>query len=141
MSAKNNLLVVACALMDERGQVLLAQRPAHKMLPGKWEFPGGKVEIGETPQAALARELQEELAIHTRVENFETLTFLTHDYPEFFLVLLVYVCRQWEGVPTAQEHPQLQWVHPDAMHDIDMIEADVAIVDSLKIYLEKHRFD
>ncbi len=124
------LLVVACALVNDKGEVLLAQRPPGKMLAGKYEFPGGKVDAGETPEAALARELREELGIEA--SDFEPFTFLSHAYPEFHLLMPVYLCRSWHGTPHPHEHTDLQWVHPAHMHTLPMIEADAELVAKLK---------
>jgi 8-oxo-dGTP diphosphatase len=128
------LLVVAAIIMNEQGHVLLAQRPQGKRLAGKWEFPGGKVEAGETPEAALARELHEELGIVVPPATLEPFWFLSHDYREefgFHLLMPVYVCRQWEGTPSALEHQAVQWVKPVDMPAMDMIEADAELVERI----------
>ena len=129
------LLVVAVALVNTKGEVLLAERPAGKSLAGKWEFPGGKVEADESPEQALARELMEELAIITRPEDFEPFWFLSHDYVvqfKFHLLMPVYVCRRWDGTPKPVEHAALAWKHPGQMHELDMIEADAELIEQLK---------
>lgn len=129
--SKKSLLVVAAALVNAQGEVLLAQRPAHKMLPGKWEFPGGKVEAGETAETAMVRELNEELSITVTEQSLEPFAFITHDYDAFYLVMLVYLCRKWQGTPVSTEHPAIAWKHPSAMHELDMIEADAPLVEKL----------
>ena len=129
---RRTLLVAAAALINTRGEVLLGERPPHKMLAGYYEFPGGKVEAAETPEEALARELAEELGITCRVEDFTPLTFLSHGYPEFHLLMPVYTCRAWAGGPQALEHSALVWARPEDMHALRMIEADAALVEVLK---------
>lgn len=127
------LLVAAAALMNERGEVLLAERPPGKQLAGHWEFPGGKVEAGETPEAALIRELNEELGIKVQAEDLRPLTFLSHPYPEFGFHLLMptWLCTRWSGEPTALEHAALRFTHPRDMHQLLMIEADKSLVERL----------
>ena len=119
--------------MNSKGEVLLAQRPEGKNLAGKWEFAGGKVEDEETPEAAMVRELREELDIEVAPENLENFWFLSHPYPEFgfHLLMPVYLCRKWEGEPQALEHSALCWVQPSDMHKLDMIEADAELVKKL----------
>lgn len=128
------LLVVAAVLINAKGEVLLAQRPVGKRLAGKWEFPGGKIEDGETPESALARELHEELGIEVRTEDFENFWFLSHSYPEFkfHLLMPVYTCRGWKGEPKPLEHSALCWSYPDDMHKLDMIEADNELVERIR---------
>jgi 8-oxo-dGTP diphosphatase len=128
------LLVVAAALINEKGEVLIARRPEGKRLAGKWEFPGGKVEQGETPEAALARELREELDIIIDPNRLEPFWFLSHDYIEefgFHLLMPVYVCRRWQGAPRAVEHAAIAWEKPDNMHSRDMIKADAELIQQL----------
>lgn len=127
------LLVVAAVIINECGEVLLAQRPEGKRLAGKWEFAGGKVEDGETPENALVRELSEELGIEVFSENLENFWFLSHAYPEFgfHLLMPVYICRKWDGEPKSLEHSALCWVKPSDMHKMDMIEADAELVDRI----------
>jgi len=128
------LLVVAAVIINDKGEILLAQRPEGKRLAGKWEFAGGKVEDGESPEAALVRELNEELGIEIEQENLENFWFLSHRYPEFgfHLLMPVYICRKWQGTPQALEHSAICWVLPDEMHKLDMIEADNELVQRLQ---------
>ncbi|MDE3016818.1 MAG: (deoxy)nucleoside triphosphate pyrophosphohydrolase [Pseudomonadota bacterium] len=129
------LLVVAAAIINPHNEILLAQRPKGKRLAGKWEFPGGKVEADESPEAALIRELHEELGIVVGVDALEPFWFLSHDYATefgFHLLMPVYLCRKWQGTPEAKEHAALCWRHASEMHALDMIEADEALVERLK---------
>ncbi len=128
------LLVAAAALVNDAGEVLLAKRPEGKRLAGKWEFPGGKVEAGESPEHALVRELNEELGITVATTDLEPFWFLSHDYVSefgFHLLMPVYVCRTWQGKPTAIEHQSIIWEHPKAMPQLDLIKADAALVEQL----------
>jgi 8-oxo-dGTP diphosphatase len=131
------LLVVAAALVNDDNEVLLAQRPKGKRLAGKWEFPGGKVEDGESPEAALVRELKEELDIDVAEKNLEPFWFLSHAYPEydFHLLMPVYLCRVWKGDPQPLTHSEIIWELPSAMHELDMIEADAELVERLRTVL------
>ena len=126
----NILLVVAAALVDGEGRVLLAQRPPGKALAGLWEFPGGKLEPGETPEAALARELEEELGI--TAPQLEPFAFASHSYPEFHLMLPLWLCRQWQGTPSGRDGQALRWVAPAEMDAIPMPPADVPLVAALQ---------
>jgi len=130
----HTLLVVAAALVNDDNEVLLAKRPEGKRLAGKWEFPGGKVEAGESPEDALARELKEELDITVAKKNMEPLWFLSHAYPEykFHLLMPVYLCRKWKGKPKPLTHSEIIWELPARMHELDMIEADAELVERLK---------
>lgn len=121
-------LVVACALVDADRRVLIAQRPEGKQLAGLWEFPGGKLEDGETPEAALIRELEEELGIFTKTACLAPLTFASHSYETFHLLMPLYVCRKWQGVPQAREHAALKWVRPQALRDYAMPPADEPLI-------------
>ncbi|MEN9931559.1 MAG: hypothetical protein RIS17_132 [Pseudomonadota bacterium] len=123
------LHVVAAALVDGDGRVLLAQRPEGKSLAGMWEFPGGKIDAGEGPEAALVRELEEELGITAPV--LEPFTFASFPYPEFHLVMLLYWCRQWQGEPEGRDGQALRWERPGAMAGLPMPPADVPLVDAL----------
>ena len=122
------LLVAACALVDADGRVLVAQRPPGKSMAGLWEFPGGKVAEGETPEAALIRELREELGIDTEASCLAPLTFASHAYPTFHLLMPLYVCRVWRGQPEAREGQTLRWVRPVALRELDMPAADLPLI-------------
>lgn len=125
---KTLLLVVACALLDADNRVLLAQRPEGKSLAGLWEFPGGKVEAGETPEAALVRELQEELGIETKTACLAPLTFASHTYETFHLLMPLYVCRRYWGTPQPREAQALRWVRPTKLRDYPMPPADEPLI-------------
>ena len=125
------VIVAACALLDEEGAVLIAKRPAGRPLAGLWEFPGGKVEAGEMPEDALIRELREELGIDIAAGDLAPLTFASHAYPDFHLLMPVYLCRRWRGQVTAHEAQDLLWVRPDALHRYDMPPADEPLKDAL----------
>lgn len=129
------VLVSAVALIDPEGRVLLAQRPEGKSLAGLWEFPGGKVEAGETPEAALIRELREELGIETKASCLAPLTFASHSYPDFHLLMPLFACRRWEGIATAQEGQTLAWVRPEKLRDYPMPPADVPLIPILRDWL------
>jgi 8-oxo-dGTP diphosphatase len=118
------LLVAACALIDSDGRVLLARRPPGKPLAGLWEFPGGKVEAGETPEAALIRELKEELDIEVPAKCLAPLSFASHSYPEFHLLMPLFVCRRWEGDISPLQGQQLVWVRAQKLADYAMPPAD-----------------
>lgn len=126
------LVVAACALVDVDGRVLLAKRPENKAMPGLWEFPGGKVEVGERPEDCLIRELKEELSIDVTEACLAPLTFASHTYEEFHLLMPLYVCRRWEGTITALEHTALEWVRPQEMRKYPMPPADVPLVSILR---------
>jgi len=125
-------LVVAVALIDTDGRVLLAQRPPGKDMAGLWEFPGGKLQAGETPEAALIRELHEELGIETGQSCLAPLTFASHAYDRFHLLMPLYTCRVWRGIVTAREHQALAWVLPDRLTDYPMPPADRPLVALLR---------
>lgn len=129
------LLVSAVALIDADGRVLLAQRPPGKSLAGLWEFPGGKVEPGETPEAALIRELKEELGIDTWRSCLAPLTFASHSYEDFHLLMPLFACRRWEGIATAQEGQTLAWVQPNRLRDYPMPPADLPLIPILRDWL------
>jgi 8-oxo-dGTP diphosphatase len=126
------VLVVACALVDEDGRVLLAQRPQGKAMAGLWEFPGGKVQAGETPEAALIRELKEELAIDVAASCLAPFTFASHRYATFHLLMPLYVCRKWKGELRALEHAALAWVRPLKLRDYPMPPADKPLAAMLR---------
>jgi len=126
------LLVAAVALVDPDGRVLLAQRPKGKHLEGLWEFPGGKMMEGETPEAALVRELAEELGIDTDARCLAPFTFASYSYPDFHLLMPLYVCRVWKGIVQPREGQRLAWVRPAALADYPMPPADVPLVAMLR---------
>ncbi len=122
------LLVAACAMVDSDGRVLLTQRPEGKQLAGLWEFPGGKVEPAETPEETLIRELQEEIGITTKVACLAPLTFASHTYDDFHLLMPLYVCRRYEGIARGLEGQALKWVRPKDMRDYPMPPADEPLI-------------
>nr|WP_319514353.1 8-oxo-dGTP diphosphatase MutT [uncultured Cohaesibacter sp.] len=122
------LLVVAVALVDEDNRILIAQRPEGKNLAGLWEFPGGKLEAGERPEVALIRELEEELGIKTKEACLAPLTFASHAYDDFHLLMPLYICRRWEGVPQSREGQALKWVRAGALRDYPMPPADLPLI-------------
>jgi 8-oxo-dGTP diphosphatase len=119
-AAQSVVLVAAVALIDPDGRVLIAQRPSGKAMAGLWEFPGGKVEIGETPEGALVRELGEELGIAVKPPCLAPFTFASHTYDAFHLLMPLYVCRRWDGTPSPREHTALKWIKPRQL----MLERD-----------------
>ncbi len=131
-SPRRLILVVAAALIDSDGRVLLARRPAGKSFAGLWEFPGGKVESGESPEGALIRELHEELGIETWKSCLAPLTFVSHAYPDFHLLMPLFVCRRWDGIPIMHEHDALKWVRVRDLGEYDMPPADLPIVPVLR---------
>jgi 8-oxo-dGTP diphosphatase len=122
------LLVAACALIDADGRILLTQRPEGKSLAGLWEFPGGKVEPGETPEETLIRELDEEIGVTTKVACLAPLTFASHIYDDFHLLMPLYVCRRFEGTPHGREGQALKWVKPQSLRDYPMPPADEPLI-------------
>ena len=134
MSAKV-VLVAACALIDADGRVLIAQRPSGKSMAGLWEFPGGKVDPGERPEDALIRELKEELGIVVQEACLAPLTFASHSYEDFHLLMPLYVCRRWEGMITAREGQKLVWVRPNRLKEYPMPPADVPLISHLTTLL------
>lgn len=126
------VLVSAVALIDVDGRVLLAQRPAGKSLAGLWEFPGGKVEPGETPEHALIRELQEELGINTWSSCLAPLSFASHSYDDFHLLMPLFACRKWDGIPMPREGQTLKWVHARDLTDYPMPPADIPLIPILR---------
>jgi 8-oxo-dGTP diphosphatase len=125
------LLVAAGALLDTDGRVLICQRPEGKDLSGLWEFPGGKVEAGETPEAALIRELNEELGIVVGLRCLLPLSFVSHDYGDFHLLMPLFTVRRWDGIPQSLEGQALKWVWPKSLHEFPMPPADVPLVTAL----------
>ena len=129
------ILVAACALIDADGRVLIAERPPGKPMAGLWEFPGGKVESGEQPEESLIRELKEELGIDVKQECLAPLTFASHRYPDFHLLMPLYVCRRWEGIVEAREAQRLKWVRPSNLRDYPMPPADEPLIPHLTTLL------
>lgn len=130
-AGKRLLLVAACALVDADGRVLLAQRPQGKQLAGLWEFPGGKVEPGETPEQCLIRELHEEIGIETEIPCLAPLTFASHSYDDFHLLMPLFVCRRFHGIAQPKEGQALKWVRPRQMRDFPMPPADAPLIQFL----------
>ncbi|WP_419906655.1 (deoxy)nucleoside triphosphate pyrophosphohydrolase [Hoeflea sp.] len=128
MNKGRTVLVAACALVDADGRVLIAQRPEGKSMAGLWEFPGGKVENGETPEETVIRELEEELGITTKLACLAPLTFASHSYDEFHLLMPLFVCRRYWGIPQAREGQALKWVRPVRLRDYPMPAADEPLV-------------
>ncbi len=131
MADINLVLVVACALVDADGRVLIAQRPEGKTLAGLWEFPGGKVDAGERPEEALIRELQEEIGITVKEACLAPLTFASHAYSDFHLLMPLYICRRWEGLAVAREGQTLAWVRANKLRDYPMPPADIPLIPHL----------
>jgi 8-oxo-dGTP diphosphatase len=132
LAGKPLLLVAACALLDTDNRILLAQRPAGKTMAGLWEFPGGKVETGETPEDTLVRELAEELGVTTEKPCLAPLSFASHAYDEFHLLMPLYVCRKYQGIPVPREGQQLKWVRAHALRDFPMPPADLPLLPALQ---------
>jgi len=131
-SAQRLVLVAACALIDPDGRVLIAQRPPGKTMAGLWEFPGGKVESGERPEETVIRELREELGITIKEPCLAPFTFASHAYPDFQLLMPLYVCRRWEGTVTAREHAALKWAKPRELAQYPMPPADLPLIPMLR---------
>jgi 8-oxo-dGTP diphosphatase len=129
------VLVAACALIDADGRVLIAERPAGRPMAGLWEFPGGKVEPGERPEETLIRELQEELGIVVKEACLAPLTFASHSYADFHLLMPLYVCRRWDGTVMPQEGQKLAWARPNRLRDYPMPAADVPLIAHLTTLL------
>ncbi|PZV33919.1 (deoxy)nucleoside triphosphate pyrophosphohydrolase [Mesorhizobium kowhaii] len=128
IAGKRLLLVAACALVDADGRVLLAQRPEGKQLAGLWEFPGGKVEPGETPEQCIIRELHEEIGIETDIPCLAPLTFASHSYDDFHLLMPLFICRRFRGIAQPREGQGLKWVRPKQMRDYPMPPADAPLI-------------
>lgn len=129
------VLVSAVALIDTDGRVLLAKRPEGKSMAGLWEFPGGKVEAGETPEMALVRELREELGVDTWQSCLAPLTFASHAYDDFHLLMPLFACRKWQGTAHGREGQVLKWVRPQALRDYPMPPADIPLIPVLQDWL------
>ncbi|MCK4711606.1 MAG: 8-oxo-dGTP diphosphatase MutT [Marinosulfonomonas sp.] len=129
------LLVSAVALIDRDGRILLAQRPEGKSMAGLWEFPGGKIEPGETPEIALIRELEEELGINTWSSCLAPLTFASHSYDDFHLLMPLFACRKWQGTPQPNEGQTLKWVHVRDLRNYPMPPADIPLISVLRDWL------
>lgn len=129
------VLVAAVALVDADGRILLAQRPEGKSMAGLWEFPGGKIEPGETPEAALIRELHEELGIDTWASCLAPLSFASHAYEDFHLLMPLFICRKWEGQVASREGQALKWVRPVDLRNYPMPAADVPLIPVLRDWL------
>lgn len=132
MSQLKLVLVAACALVDPDGRLLIAQRPETKEMGGLWEFPGGKIEPGERPEDALIRELREELGIEVKEPCLAPFTFASHRYAGFHLLMPLYICRRWEGIPAALEHAQIKWVRPKDLTSYPMPPADIPLIPMLR---------
>lgn len=133
---ENRILhVVACALVDQDGRILLTQRPEGRSMAGLWEFPGGKIEPGESPEEALIRELWEEIGIDTSANCLAPFTFASHAYETFHLLMPLYICRKWQGQVTAKEGQNTRWVRPAALQDYPMPPADIPLIAMLRDFL------
>src|SRR3981081_400175 len=126
------VVVVACALLDADGRVLIAQRSSEKQMAGLWEFPGGKIEAGERPEEALIRELREELGIEVQETCLGPFTFASHVYCDFALLMPLYVCRRWQGIPVPREHQEVKWVRPQDLPRYPMPAADLPLIPMLR---------
>jgi len=138
-TAHKTLLVAACALIDADGRVLMAQRPAGKDHAGKWEFPGGKVEASESPEQAVRRELFEELNVEPCKSCLQPFSFASFAYPEFHLIMPLFLCRQWDGFVRAKEGQATKWIWPDKILDLDLVPADVDLASQLRDRLPRGR--
>ncbi len=132
MTSKKLVLVVACALIDADDRILLAQRPEGKSMAGLWEFPGGKIEPDEDPEQALIRELNEELGVETKASCLAPLTFASHKYNDFHLLMPLYICRQWQGIVQSREGQALKWVRAENLRDYSMPAADLPLIAPLQ---------
>ena len=130
---KKVIWVAAAALIDESGKILVARRPPGRSMAGLWEFPGGKIDEGETPEAALVRELEEELGIAVELPHLSVLTFVSHEYEEYHVVMLCYRVRAWSGSPASKENQEMKWVHKSELKHLSMPEADIPIVRILEL--------
>ncbi|WP_339747594.1 8-oxo-dGTP diphosphatase MutT [uncultured Maricaulis sp.] len=126
------LYVAACALLDSDGRILIAKRPEGKPMAGLWEFPGGKIEPGETPEQAVVRELREELSVEPCERCLDPFAFVSHPYPDFHLVMPLFLCRTWDGFPQPNEGQQLAWVRKEKLRDYRMPAADISLASELR---------
>ncbi len=131
----NTLLVVAVLLLDKDNRILVTQRPEGKSMAGLWEFPGGKVEAGETPETALIRELDEELGIQTKADCLAPLTFASHTYEKFHLLMPLFVCRKWEGIVMGRENQQTRWTNLRELRTLKMPPADIPLISMIEDFL------
>lgn len=139
MSQRRLLLVAACALIDTDGRVLMSQRPEGKSHAGLWEFPGGKVEAGERPEAAICRELYEELMVEPCERCLQPFSFASHAYEDFDLLMPLYLCRQWDGFAKPQEGQKIKWIWPDKITSLALVPADIDLAQELKDRLPRGR--
>ena len=137
MTQRKLLLVAACALIDADGRILMSQRPAGKDHAGKWEFPGGKVEAGETPEKAVTRELYEELGVEPCERCLQPFSFTSYPYEDFDLFMPLYLCRQWDGFARPREGQTVKWVWPDAIAKLDLVPADVELAREIASRIKK----
>ncbi|MGD0865873.1 MAG: 8-oxo-dGTP diphosphatase MutT [Rhizomicrobium sp.] len=132
MAETKLVLVAACALIDPDGRVLIAERPPGKNMAGLWEFPGGKIEAGERPEETVIRELKEELGIDVKEPCLAPFTFASHSYPDFQLLMPLFVCRRWEGIVTPREGQAIKWVRPRDLNAYKMPPADLPLIPMLR---------
>ena len=121
------LLVAACALLDADGRILMSKRPDNKDYGGLWEFPGGKIEDGEKPEQALRRELWEELGVEPCEQCFQPFSFVSHSYDDFDILMPLFLCRQWDGIPRPREGQEIRWVFPDRIRELKLVPADIPL--------------
>ncbi len=133
------LLVAACALIDTDGRILMCQRPEGKDHAGLWEFPGGKIEVGERPERTIVRELREELGIEPCERCLQPFSFVSHAYDDFDLLMPLYLCRQWDGFARPQEGQAIKWLFPDRLLELDLVPADISLAQELSDRLKKGR--
>ena len=138
-TARKTLLVAACALIDPDGRILMAQRPVGKDHAGRWEFPGGKVEANETPEQAVRRELFEELNVEPCESCLQPFSFASFAYPDFHLIMPLFLCRQWDGFVRPKEGQATKWIWPDKIMDLDLVPADVDLASQLRDRLPRGR--
>jgi len=136
------LYVAACALIDKDGRILMCKRPKGKSHAGLWEFPGGKIEVGERPEETIVRELREELGIEPCERCLQPFSFASHDYDDFNLFMPLFLCRQWDGFAKPKEGQTLKWVFPDKLLNLDLVPADIPLAQELRDRLPRgHRFE